>query len=82
MHMNNAHFTLGAYGHEKHKNNKNHMLMLIHGGLNFRVWLEEGSKHEKKNIPRKKEWKHVRGWSFGPYFLALMALHMTTSTSK
>jgi hypothetical protein len=75
-------FFYSAYGHEKYKNNKNLMFMLIHVDLTFRVWLEEGSKDEKKNIPRKKEQKHVRLWSLGPYFQALMALHMSLSTSK
>jgi hypothetical protein len=47
------------------------------------VWLLGISSRKEANmrqrmIPRKKGWKCIRGWSLGPYFLALMALHMNS----
>lgn len=39
----------------KHKSYQNLVSMFIDGGLNFRVYLEKGSKDEKKNDTKKKE---------------------------
>jgi hypothetical protein len=33
---------------------------------------------KKRMIQRNEEWKHMRGWTFGPYFLASMALNMNS----
>jgi hypothetical protein len=43
------------YGDKKHKNYKNLVSMLIHGGLIFRVLFEKGSKDDKKNDIRINE---------------------------
>ncbi len=44
-----------GYGHGKHKNYKNFMSMLIHGGLILKVQLEKGGKDEKKNDIKKEK---------------------------
>jgi len=60
--------------------------MFIYGGLIFKVLFEKRSKDDKMNDIRmndiKNEWKHMGGWSFDPYFLALMTLHMNSLAFK
>jgi hypothetical protein len=47
----------------------------------LRYDFEKGTKDNKKN-DIKNEWKHMKGWSFDPYFLDLMTLHMNSLAPK
>ncbi len=52
------------------------------------VWLlrfslrKEAIDQWKKMIPYKKEWKHTKGGSLGPYFMTLIALYMNSLAPK